>query len=165
MADRFKASPAELGRVGEVFDAEVNKQFADDPELLEQYHWLEWFADLRSALPRVRKSANLSQTELAKRTGTDQGEISRLENSAREGVSLGRLRRFVEACGGRIAVTIWDAEGKVVLDQADRMVDRFELTPEARDEARGLDRLAELMSDSDEFLKRVAREMAKLAEH
>jgi transcriptional regulator with XRE-family HTH domain len=164
MAEQLKATADERRQLGAAFDAEVQKQFGDDREVLDEYRRLEWCADLRRALPSVRKHAKLSQKQLAKLIGTDQGEISRLEKIAREGVSLDRIRRFVEACGGRLALTVWDREGQVVLDQAQRMVEREELSPEARDAARGLDRLADLVSRDDEFSERVARKVVKLSE-
>ena len=51
---------------------------------------------------RARKAAKLTQTELAKRIGTTQAVISRLESADYEGHSLGMLQRVAEALGQKL---------------------------------------------------------------
>jgi transcriptional regulator with XRE-family HTH domain len=46
----------------------------------------------------------LSQKELAKRVGTSQQQISRLESPSYEGHSLSMLRRVAEVLGGTVHV-------------------------------------------------------------
>jgi len=57
-------------------------------------------------LTSLRKKAGLSQKELAKRIGTSQQQISRLESSSYEGHSLSMLRRVAKALGAAIRVEI-----------------------------------------------------------
>lgn len=58
-------------------------------------------------LAMIRKAADLTQTELAERLGTDQGSISRLEN--RQDMLLSTLASYLRATGAdaaSIVVTI-----------------------------------------------------------
>ena len=57
-------------------------------------------------LTGLRKKAGWSQKELAKRVGTSQQQISRLESSSYEGHSLSTLRRVAKALGATIRVEI-----------------------------------------------------------
>ncbi len=57
-------------------------------------------------LTSLRKKAGWSQKELAKRIGTSQQQISRLESSSYEGHSLSTLRRVAKALGATIRVEI-----------------------------------------------------------
>jgi transcriptional regulator with XRE-family HTH domain len=57
-------------------------------------------------LAALRKESGLSQKELAKRVGTSQQQISRLESPSYEGHSLSMVRRVVEALGGSVQLEI-----------------------------------------------------------
>ena len=57
---------------------------------------------------RFREELNLTQAELARRVGTTQSVISRLENDEYEGHSLSMLYRIATAVNRRIAVTVVD---------------------------------------------------------
>ncbi len=48
-------------------------------------------------LREVRTAANMTQAELAKKTGVDQGDISRIENGRTGGISLDVLDRLCRA--------------------------------------------------------------------
>jgi transcriptional regulator with XRE-family HTH domain len=54
----------------------------------------------------LREKAGLSQKELARRLGTSQQQVSRLESPAYEGHSLSMLRRVAEVLGATIRVTV-----------------------------------------------------------
>jgi transcriptional regulator with XRE-family HTH domain len=54
----------------------------------------------------LRKDAGLSQKELARRVGTSQQQISRLESPSYEGHSLSMLRRVAEVLGATLRVEI-----------------------------------------------------------
>jgi transcriptional regulator with XRE-family HTH domain len=54
---------------------------------------------------RARHAAGLSQAELARRLGTSQPEIARLE-SARSNPRVGTLRRAIEATGHRLEAEV-----------------------------------------------------------
>jgi len=55
----------------------------------------------------AREDSGLSQAELAKRVGTSQQQISRLESSNYEGHSLRMLRRVAEVLGAEVKVEIY----------------------------------------------------------
>ena len=80
----------------------VEESFArwhKDPEFMKEYDALEEEFALASALMRAR--ADLSQAELAKRMGTSQSAIARLE-SGRSRPSTRTLRKFAEATGMKL---------------------------------------------------------------
>jgi transcriptional regulator with XRE-family HTH domain len=57
-------------------------------------------------LASLRKKSGLSQKELAKRVGTSQQQISRLESPSYEGHSLSMLRRVADVLGATVHVEI-----------------------------------------------------------
>ncbi|MHB9096766.1 MAG: helix-turn-helix domain-containing protein [Syntrophales bacterium] len=57
-------------------------------------------------LAAMRKDAGLSQKELARRVGTTQQQISRLESPAYEGHSLSMLRRVAGVLGATVHVEL-----------------------------------------------------------
>jgi transcriptional regulator with XRE-family HTH domain len=62
--------------------------------------------DVAIQLVSLRKKAGLSQKELAKRVGTSQQQISRLESPSYEGHSLSMLRRVAEVLAASVHVEI-----------------------------------------------------------
>ncbi len=54
----------------------------------------------------LRKEAGISQKELARRLGTSQQQVSRLESPSYEGHSLSMLRRVAEVLGATVQVKI-----------------------------------------------------------
>ena len=80
----------------------VEESFArwrQDPEFVKEYDALEEEFALANALMRAR--ADLSQAELARRMGTSQSAIARLE-SGRSRPSTRTLRKFAEATGMKL---------------------------------------------------------------
>ena len=57
-------------------------------------------------LASLRKSIGMSQNELAKRVGTSQQQISRLESPSYKGHSLSMLRRVADVLGATVHVDI-----------------------------------------------------------
>lgn len=55
-------------------------------------------------LAELRASAELSQTELARRMGVSQARISQLEHGDVSHLTLDAVRRYVAAVGGRLRV-------------------------------------------------------------
>ena len=55
--------------------------------------------DLALLVREMRESAGLTQVELAKRIGTTQSVIARLEDAEYRGQSLSMLERIAAACG------------------------------------------------------------------
>jgi ribosome-binding protein aMBF1 (putative translation factor) len=79
-----------------------------DPEYMKEYDALEEEFALANALMRAR--ADLSQAELAKRMGTSQSAIARLE-SGRSRPSTRTLRKFAEATGMKLRFVFEPVKG------------------------------------------------------
>ena len=62
--------------------------------------------DVAIQLAALRKGSGLSQKELAKKVGTSQQQISRLESPSYEGHSLSMLRRVAGVLGATLRVEI-----------------------------------------------------------
>ena len=62
--------------------------------------------DVAIQLAALRKGSGLSQKELAKKVGTSQQQISRLESPSYEGHSLSMLRRIAGVLGANLRVQI-----------------------------------------------------------
>ena len=75
----------------------------EDPEFREEYTRVDEEYALIEALVRARSAANLTQAELARRLGTTQSAIARLEGG-RVSPSFATLRRYAEATGTRLTV-------------------------------------------------------------
>ena len=71
-------------------------------------------------LAALRQQSGLSQKELARKVGTSQQQISRLESPAYEGHSLSMIRRVVEALGATIRIEIEPIEMGRKLSAADK---------------------------------------------
>ena len=59
---------------------DYKKQQMQDPELVREYEAIQPEMDVIRAIVNARTSQNLTQNELAKRTGINQADISKLEN-------------------------------------------------------------------------------------
>jgi DNA-binding XRE family transcriptional regulator len=85
--------------------AELKKRLMNDPEFRVEYQKAdEEFAVIES-LVRARMKAKLSQAELAKRIGTTQSAIARLEGGG-VSPSLSTLRRYAEATGSKLHIDL-----------------------------------------------------------
>jgi len=78
-----------------------------DPLFAERFRRAGEAWDVALQLAALRKDAGLSQAELAKRVGTSQQQISRLESANYEGHSLSMLRRVADALGAAVSVQIY----------------------------------------------------------
>ena len=66
---------------------------------------------LRTLLLQARECAGQSQSEVARRMGVRQSEVSRLETSIGPGTRLGRLRAYLAACDATLTLTLRMADG------------------------------------------------------
>ena len=82
---------------------ELKKRFMQDPEFREEYARIE-------ALVLSRTRRKLTQAELARRLGTTQSAVVRLEGG-RVSPSFATLHRYAEATGTRLTVGLVRAEG------------------------------------------------------
>ena len=87
------------------FDIYLEQQLKD-PDFAERFKKAGEAWDVALKLASLRKISGLSQKELAKRVGTSQQQISRLESPAYEGHSLSMLRRVAEVLGATLYVEI-----------------------------------------------------------
>ena len=82
--------------------------FMEDPEFREAYARADDEFTLIEALVRARTAAKLTQAKLARRLGTTQSAIARLEGG-RVSPSFATLRRYAEATGTRLTVGLVQA--------------------------------------------------------
>jgi transcriptional regulator with XRE-family HTH domain len=87
----------------------IKKRWMKEPGFKEGYDALEEEFSLASMLIEARTRARLSQAELAKRMGTSQSTIARLESGTAK-PSLSTLERFARETGTRVRVSIEPAE-------------------------------------------------------
>jgi transcriptional regulator with XRE-family HTH domain len=87
----------------------IKKRWMKEPGFKEGYDALEEEFSLASMLIEARTRARLSQSELAKRMGTSQSTIARLESGTAK-PSLSTLERFAQATGTRVRVSIEPAK-------------------------------------------------------
>lgn len=85
------------------FDRYLEDQLKD-PEFAVRFQKAGEAWDVALQVAALRKEAGISQQELAKRVGTTQQQISRLESPAYEGHSLSMLRRVAEVLGAEVRV-------------------------------------------------------------
>ncbi len=81
------------------------KELARDPAYRTAYAALEEEFSLVNSMIKARARAELSQAEVAKRMGTTESAVSRLE-SGRSKPSTRTLERYAKAVGHRLRITI-----------------------------------------------------------
>src|SRR4030066_1026946 len=87
------------------FDLYLEEQLKD-PGFKERFKTAGEAWDVAIQIASLRKKSGWSQKELARRLGTSQQQISRLESPSYEGHSLSMLRRVAEVLGATIHVEI-----------------------------------------------------------
>ncbi|MCJ7997815.1 helix-turn-helix transcriptional regulator [Rhizobium cremeum] len=85
--------------------ADLKKRLMENPEFRKEYEKSDAEFQLIEALVRARVNANLSQTELARRIGTTQSAIARLEGGG-VSPSISTLRRYAEATGTKLEINL-----------------------------------------------------------
>ena len=88
----------------------LKERFMEDPEFREEYARVDEEYALVEALVRARAAANLTQAEVARRLGTTQSAIARLEGG-KVSPSFATLRRYAAATGARLTVGLAPADG------------------------------------------------------
>lgn len=69
-----------------------------NPEFIKEYDAIQPEMDVIRAIVDARTSQNITQKELAERTGINQADISKLENGTRN-PSINLLKRLAEGMG------------------------------------------------------------------
>jgi len=88
----------------------LHKRLGNIPDLHERIQADKLNVRVAMLIYHVRTEAGISQTELAKRVGTSQPNIARLEDADYEGHSLSMLQRIAEALGKQIEIHMVEAE-------------------------------------------------------
>ncbi len=77
---------------------ELKKEQMQNPEFVKEYEAIQPEMDVIRAIVDARTSQNITQKELAERTGINQADISKLENGTRN-PSINLLKRLAEGMG------------------------------------------------------------------
>lgn len=97
------------------FDRYLSEQLKD-PGFAKRFDEAGAAWDVALQIATLREQAGLSQKELARKLGTSQQQISRLESPSYEGHSLSMLRRVAEALGASVRVTLMTrSEGEAMV--------------------------------------------------
>jgi transcriptional regulator with XRE-family HTH domain len=87
------------------FDRYLEKQLLDQ-DFARRFEKAGRAWEVALRLAALRQQSGLSQQELARKVGTSQQQISRLESPSYEGHSLSMIRRVVEALGATLRIEI-----------------------------------------------------------
>ena len=85
--------------------AQIKQRLMKNPKFRKEYAAADAEFSIIEALVRARTDANLSQSELARRLGTTQSSVARLEGGGIS-PSLTTLRRYAEATGKKLVVRL-----------------------------------------------------------
>jgi len=85
------------------FDVWFRKQMRD-PEFKREYDALEEEFAIANELTGARAKAKLSQAQVAKRMGTSQSAVARIESG--RSPSLNSLRRYAKAVGRKLEIRL-----------------------------------------------------------
>jgi len=77
-----------------------------EPAFKKEWHDLDAEFELLESIIKAREAAGLTQEELARRMGTKQPALSRLERGGFQKANIETLRRIAEALNGRLVVKI-----------------------------------------------------------
>ena len=87
------------------FDDMLSKQLQDE-EFRKEYEAIQPEMDVIRAIVDARTSQNMTQKELAERTGINQADISKLENGTRN-PSVNLLKRLAEGMGMTLKIELY----------------------------------------------------------
>jgi predicted transcriptional regulator len=85
--------------------ATLKKRLMKNPKFRKEYAKADAEFSIVEALIHARTVAKLSQAEVAKRIGTTQSEIARLEAGNKE-PTIPTLRRYAEATGKKLRIEL-----------------------------------------------------------
>jgi ribosome-binding protein aMBF1 (putative translation factor) len=91
--------------------SDMHKKWMKEPKYKKAYDALEEEFVLASAVMDVRSRAGLTQEQLARRMGTTQPVVARLE-SGRSRPSIRTLERLADATGSRLLISFEPRERK-----------------------------------------------------
>jgi len=85
--------------------SDLKKKLMENSEFRKEYEKADGEFQLVEELVRARTKANLSQAELARKIGTTQSAIARLEGGG-VSPSIATLRRYAEATGAKLEINL-----------------------------------------------------------
>jgi ribosome-binding protein aMBF1 (putative translation factor) len=88
------------------------EEMLDDPAFAAEYEALQPEREVMLAITRARAERDMTQAELAERTGIRQSEISRLENGTRN-PSIKLLQRLADGLDMRLRISFEPKNAKV----------------------------------------------------
>jgi transcriptional regulator with XRE-family HTH domain len=91
--------------------SELHKKWMKDPKYRKAYRALEEEFVFASAVIDARNRAGLTQQELARKMGTTQPVVARLESGGTR-PSMRTLERLAKATGSRLLISFQPREGK-----------------------------------------------------
>jgi len=91
------------------FDRYLERKL-QDPDFRARFEAADQAWDIALQLAALRQARGLTQKQVAEMLGTKQQAIARLENPAYTSHSLSMVRKYVEALGASLDVTIVPAE-------------------------------------------------------
>jgi ribosome-binding protein aMBF1 (putative translation factor) len=77
-----------------------------NPEFKKAWHDLDTEFELFESMIKAREKAGLSQTELAKRIGTKQPALSRLEKGGFKKATVETLKKIADALDARLVIKL-----------------------------------------------------------
>src|SRR5437870_5846304 len=100
-----------MGGVAMARITDLHKKWMKEPKYRKAYEVLEEEFALASAVIAARNRADLTQQELARKMGTTQPVVARLE-SGRTRPSMRTLERLAKATGSRLLISFQPRQGK-----------------------------------------------------
>ncbi len=91
--------------------SDMHKKWMKEPKYRKAYEALQEEFVLASAVIEARSRAGLTQQELARRMGTTQPVVARLESGGTR-PSMRTLERLAKATGSRLLISFQPREGK-----------------------------------------------------
>lgn len=104
MAEKMDTSGRWKGRHGRRvdLDARIARERRQSTEFREAFDVARQATQIARALADLRRNRRVSQEEMARRLGTSQQAVSRMERPDYRGHTLRMLVRYVEALGARL---------------------------------------------------------------
>lgn len=98
----------------------IRAKLARDMDLADGVENEKFHANIATQVYEARVAAGMTQAELAKRIGTTQSVVSRIEDADYDGHSLALLLRIAAALGKRLGVELYDRPPPVSRSVNDR---------------------------------------------
>jgi len=111
MSDEPAAHPEVESEAASEPVSRASERSLTEAELAE----MSGYEDLREALRAARNDSDASQMEIAAILDVGQSEVSRLETSIGPGSRLGRIKRYLNACGAEFELAVRTKAGQVFL--------------------------------------------------